>query len=54
MDIGATEVCAKCLDLVKSELPRIVIVNDVACIFVLHEFMSASKADDAEMAATGQ
>lgn len=54
MHIRAAEVSTKCFDLVKSELSRGVAVDYSASILVLHALILASKANDAEMAATWQ
>ena len=54
MHICAAEVSFEFFDLVKSELSRGVVVDHSASILVLHALIVASKANDAEMAATGQ
>ena len=50
--ICAAIVSSKFFDFVKSELFRGVVVGYLACILDFHAFTIASKANDAEMAAT--
>ena len=52
--IRAAEVRTEFLDLVQSKLFRVVTVDYCASILVLHALIFATKANDAEMAATGQ